>query len=146
MKKFPLEWLLVLKKNEVKEIEANISSINEKIMLVESSIIEKEQFVKELKNSLTFSGESWMIPIIQKSIKDTTGNIAELEKEKKYLYKEKDLIVERYKIKNKDYEVLKKQKKSFRASEIQKMNKIEEGRLNELSLLLKGVEDLNENS
>lgn len=146
MKKFPLEWLLVLKKNEVKEIEANISSINEKIMLVESSIIEKEQFVKELKNSLTFSGESWMIPIIQKSIKDTTGNIAELEKEKKYLYKEKDLIVERYKIKNKDYEVLKKQKKSFRASEIQKINKIEEGRLNELSLLLKGVEDLNENS
>ena len=48
MKKFPLEWLITVKKNELKEIEVELSTINNKISENENVIIEKQEFIKVL--------------------------------------------------------------------------------------------------
>lgn len=141
MKKFPLEWLITVKKNELKEIEVELSTINNKISENENVIIEKQEFIKVLKSMTRGTFDSWKISMAHKSIKDCNGIIKNLENKREFLLKEKNLISQRYKNKDKELEALRKQKNDFISIEKQKIKKKEEAELNELSLLMRGEYD-----
>ena len=141
MKKFPLEWFIVVKKNELKEIEFELSDINNKITDNENAILENQEFIKILKTMRTGEFNSWNLLMANKTIKDCNGIIKNLENKRVFLTKEKNLVSEKYKNKNNELEALKKQKIEFIKVEKQKINKKEEAELNELSLLMRGDND-----
>lgn len=138
MKDFSLQWLLTLRKNELKEIESELVEANNKIDNNEAEIREKENVIKNLKELNRGEFDSWKLIMYQKTIKDCKRMIHNLENKREFLIKEKNLISQKYKNKDKEIQSLEKQKKEYIKKEKLKQKKKEEAELNELSLIVNG--------
>ena len=133
--KYSLDWLINIRKNELNSIEFELSKVNNKISENMEKQSDNDKLISNLKTSLYNCDVSWSVPSILRSIEEGENVEHKLNEELKYLFKEKDMILNRYNQKNIEIKLLNKGKDNFLLKEKEKKDKKEELEINELSLL-----------
>ena len=135
--KFPLEWLINIRKNELSIIELELSSINNKINNNNTLREKNTNLISKYKLDLYSCAETWKLQSIIRSIENCENSNSKLEEELKYLIKDRDMILVRYNDKHVEIKLLEKAKEKFLIKEKEIRSKKEESEINELSLIIR---------
>lgn len=134
---FSLEWLLKLRKSELSSIELELANINSTISENLQKQKKNNEFILKLKNNLNNCTESWEILSLNRSILSCENIKISLDEEFTFLQKEKTMIYEKYKNKNKGTQLLEKVKDTYIEEVKQIKSKKQQAEINELSLLIR---------
>lgn len=135
MSKFPMEWLLNVRKTELNTIEAELTEVNSKVSINLSNQEEKEDSLNKVIEKLYSCTETSKVPSLVRTIEQFEISIEKLKAEMVYLQKEREMVFNRYNQKKIEVKLLEKVKANFITKDKKERIKKEEQQINELSLL-----------
>lgn len=135
MCKFPMEWLLNVRKTELNTIESELTEVNSKVNNNLLNQEEKQTSLNKVIEKLYSCTETSKVPSLIRTIEQFEASIEKLKAEMIYLQKEREMVFNRYNQKKIEVKLLEKIKVNFIKKDRKAQSKKEEQYINELSLL-----------
>ena len=140
MEKYPMEWLLNIRKSELSSIEMELADISTKIATNIANQEKNNKSILTFQNIMYSSIETWKLSSMVRSIEACELANQNLKNKLEFLNKDKAMILSRYNQKNIEIKMLEKAKANFITKEKAKRAKKQEKMIDELSLIIRKEE------